>query len=387
MIRCVKTEFRCSRETLNSLFECNRISATIWNDCLSIAKDYSLNNGGKWIGKSQLQTAIKGKYPMHSQSIQAVAHKYLFSRDSAYKAKLKNIQTAKYPYKTKKNYNTKWVDKAFVVLNGVIQLSLGAGRKKLLVKPNKDVSSVEIKEIELIYDRKLMLSISYDYGLEATETKNSNKVGVDLGEIHSISAYCDNGEALMVTGRKLRSINRLRNKKLAELQSKMSKCTKYSKQWKKYNRAKRYILSKSDYQIQDCLHKTSKQFVDWCVTNEVSTVAVGKVEGVQRHTKKKRTKNCNQKISNWSFGKLQQYLKYKLEANGIKLEKQEESYTSQQCPCCGRRKKTSTRNYSCKCGYKAHRDIHGARNILSKYMHGDIRVIGEIKETKYLRVA
>jgi hypothetical protein len=34
------------------------------------------------------------------------------------------------------------------------------------------------------------------------------------------------------------------------------------------------------------------------------------------------------------------------------------------CPVCGRRKKTSTRNYVCKCGYKEHRDIHGSKKYI-----------------------
>ena len=387
MIRCVKTTFTCSKNTLNKLFECNRISAQIWNDCLSYAKDYSLSNGGKWINKSKLQALLKKKYPLHSQSIQSVAHKYLFSRDSAKKARDKGFKN-KYPYKKKKNFNTKWVDKAFQVKNNnVIQLSNGVGREKLYIKLNTDISNIEIKEIELIYDRKLMLSISYDDGKIELENNNPNSCGVDLGEIHSISAYSDNGNSLIITGRKSRSIHRLRNKKVAELQRKMSKCKKYSRQWKKYNKAKQYILSKSDNQLKDCLHKTSKQFIDWCVSNEIKHIAIGNIEGVQRNTKKKLKKNVTQKLSNWNFGKLQQYIKYKSAVYGIEIHKQEESYTTQQCPCCGRRKKPSNRNYICKCGYKAHRDIHGAYNILSKYKYKKIKYTTDIKEIKYLRVA
>jgi putative transposase len=106
--------------------------------------------------------------------------------------------------------------------------------------------SYPIKEIELIYDRKLMLSISYDDGIKPSENNNTNKYAVDLGEIHSIASYCDNGEAIIITGRKQRSIHRLRNKKLAELQK---------------------LMSKSDNQLRDCAHKISKQFVDWCRSN------------------------------------------------------------------------------------------------------------------------
>ena len=130
MIKCLKTEFVTTKSNLDRLFECNRISAEIYNDCLKVAKEYSLANDGKWIGKTQLQKQVKDKYPLHSQSVQAVCHKYLFSRDAVFKARKAGLKN-KYPYKKKKNFNTKWVDKAFSVhLNGKITLSMGTENGK-----------------------------------------------------------------------------------------------------------------------------------------------------------------------------------------------------------------------------------------------------------------
>ena len=390
MIKCLKTDFVTTKSSLDRLFECNRISAEIYNSCLKIAKDYSLNNNGKWIGKTQLQKEVKNKYPIHSQSVQAVCHKYLFSRDAAFKARKAGLKN-KYPYKKKKNFNTKWVDKAFKIHpNGKIELSTGisSGKKNTpIIIWVKNLPAHGIKEIELIYDRKLMVSISYDDGVTTSPNKGTNVCSIDLGEIHTIVAYTKNENALIITGRKMRSVNRLRNKKLAELQRLMSKCKKGSKQYKKYNKAKRYILSKSEAQIKDILHKTTKNFVDFAVSEGVKEVVVGKVEGVQRNTKRKKSKKVNQKLSNWNFGKLKDYLKYKLASKNVALSEIDESYTSQTCPVCSRRKKVSTRNYKCSCGYMAHRDIHGARNILSKHLYKDIRYIGDIKNTKYLRIA
>jgi putative transposase len=60
-------------------------------------------------------------------------------------------------------------------------------------------------------------------------------------------------------------------------------------------------------------------------------------------------------------------LKYKLKEKGITIEKVDESYTTQTCPVCGNRKKSKKRNNPCKCGYKEHRDIHGARNDFSNF--------------------
>lgn len=389
MIRCIKTAFQASKTIVNRLFECNRISAEIWNECLNIAKNYSLHHDGKWIGRSQLQAELKDEFPLHSQSIQAVCHKYLFSRDSAHQAKKKGFKN-KYPYKKKKHFNTKWVDKAFKIDGNTILLSLGnwdGKRQKPIQIRVPNLPDADIKEIELVFDRKLMISLSYEDGKAASENRGNQLAGVDLGEIHSITATTTENKAVIITGRKVRSIHRLRNKKLAEIQKLMSKCKKGSRQWKKYNQAKRYILSKSERQMKDAIHKTTKNFVEWCVKNSIKEVVIGKVEGVQRNTKKKRRKIVSQKLSNWSFGKIQKQLEYKLEEHGTSVKTVNESYTSQQCPCCDRRKKTSTRNYKCSCGYEEHRDVHGSKGILSKYLHGDIRYLGETKELKYLRIA
>ncbi|WP_025693115.1 RNA-guided endonuclease InsQ/TnpB family protein [Paenibacillus zanthoxyli] len=389
MIRCVKTAFHTSKLDLERLFACNRISAEVWNQCLLIAKHHALQDDGKWIGKTELQAALKNQFPLHSQSVQAVCHKYLYARDSAKQARRQGLPT-KYPYKKKKHFNTKWVDQAFKIKANTIYLSLGIqnGKRQQPIKITVPrLPEADIKEIELVFDRKLMISMSYDDGQAAADNLGNQTAGVDLGEIHSITATTTENKSIIITGRKVRSIHRLRNKKLAEIQKFMSKCEKGSRKWKKYNRAKKYILSKSERQLNDAIHKTTRQFVEWCRENEVKEAVVGQVEGVQRNTKKKKRKIINQKLSNWSFGKIQKQLRYKLEAQGIIIKMIDESYTSGQCPCCGIRKKTSTRNYNCSCGYTEHRDVHGSRGILSKYLHGHIRYMGETKEIKYLRIA
>ncbi|WPQ59495.1 transposase [Paenibacillus polymyxa] len=205
---------------------------------------------GKWINQTQLQQAVKGKFPLHSQSVQAVCHKYLFSRDSAIQAKKKGITTARYPHRQKMYFNTKWVDKAFTIHpNGKIELSLGiqnGKRIKPLVLFAKSLPTGDIKEIELCFERKLYLSVTYDDGQVAKPQAGTYSAGVDMGEVQAIASVCENGEGILLSGRKLRSIHRLRNKKVAQLVRLMSKCKKGSRQWKKYNRAKQYILSKSE---------------------------------------------------------------------------------------------------------------------------------------------
>ncbi|MDA8211428.1 MAG: transposase, partial [Clostridia bacterium] len=148
-------------------------------------------------------------------------------------------------------------------------------------------------------------------------------------------------------------------------------------------------------QQQDILHKMSRKFAAWADEQQVKTVVVGDVEGVQRNTssrkkdnpkKKRRTRQQNQRLSQWPFGLLIMLLSYKLASLGIELTKIDESYTTQTCPVCGRKKKVAGRTYKCYCGYSMHRDIHGARNILAKHKYGEIRAFDwEIDKITYLR--
>ena len=392
MIRAKKVYFQTAASNIDRLFACNRESALVWNECLELAKPYYIKHG-KWISRSELQKQTKGRFHLHSQSIQAVCHKYLFARNSAHQSIQKGIPKVKYPYKRKRHYNTKWAKDGFKVSeNGKIELSMGihqGKREKPITVHAASLPAGQIKEIELCYDNSLYLSISYEDGIENETYQANHAAGVDPGEIHSLTAFREDGESLIVTGRKVRSIHRLRNKKLAEIQRLQSKCKKGSRQWKKYGKAKKYILSKSERQLRDAIHKTTKHFVDWCVQQSVSDVHLGDVEGVQRNTRKKKRihRKQAQKLSNWSFGKMKQVLKYKLERQGIKLHLVDESYTSQTCPVCTKRNKTASRNYRCPCGYEEHRDIHGARNMLSKALYDDIRPIDVETKVKYLRIA
>ncbi|WP_240416153.1 hypothetical protein [Paenibacillus periandrae] len=145
MIRCIKTEFRTTKENLNRLFACNRISAEIWNECLTHARNYASQHEGKWISQSQLQSELKGQFPLHSQSVQAVQHEM--------------------------------GGQSFPDRGNTLQLSLGVWKGKRqqaiwITVPR--LPAAEIKEIELVFDRKLMISMSYDDGKAVVENIGKN---------------------------------------------------------------------------------------------------------------------------------------------------------------------------------------------------------------------
>lgn len=399
MIRTLKIPFRTTQKDLDRLFACNRTSAQVWNDCLTFAKEHHLRTGS-WIDLHELQQLTRRKYNLHSQSVQSIQERYLAARTNAWKAKQQGYSQIRYPYKEKKNYPTRWKKDGFIINpDGQIELKMCIIDRKrqppIKVKIGK-LPSGQIKEIELVWDRQLMLALSFEDGQQPEENNNKGLAAVDLGEIHGIAGITEDGQAIIITSRKLRSLKRLRNKKIGDLQNKLSRCQRGSRRWKKLRRAIAKTSQKTERQQRDILHKTSYRFVEWAEVNQINQVVAGDVEGVQRNTKahqrnpKKRHKNrnTNQKLSQWPFGLLLAYLAYKLQAKGMTLTKIDESYTSQTCPVCVRKKKVSGRIFRCHCGYLEHRDIHGAKNILAKYKYGTIINLG-IKSQKvtYLRPA
>ena len=132
--------------------------------------------------------------------------------------------------------------------------------------------------------------------------------------------------------------------------------------------AKRKFLNTAANKAKDMLHKLTTGLVATQKNNGVSTLVVGDLNGYrfENDCGSKR----NQENHNWLYHQITWMLGYKCQRSGLKMELQEEAYTSQQCPVCFNRKKPTGRNYKCKCGFVGHRDVVGATNIRTKYLGG-----------------
>ena len=99
---------------------------------------------------------------------------------------------------------------------------------------------------------------------------------------------------------------------------------------------------------------------------------------------------ANQKIHQMLYGQTRHMLTCKAERRGMQVALQDEAYTSQTCPACGRRHKPKGREYRCPCGFHYHLDAVGAYNIHAKYL-GSGPVIGampspiDVRYTPHMR--
>lgn len=198
--------------------------------------------------------------------------------------------------------------------------------------------------------------------------------GVDLGIKRLITVF-DGQTVISYHGGELSAKLRYRNKELAKIQSKQSKCQKYSKHWRKLQRAKRRMLKRINNQIRDILHKTTSHFVSWCLSNGIGTIAVGDIRKIRERVDYNDT--ANQKIHQWMYGKLLKMLEEKTRLFGIKLVYINEAYTSKTCPICGTQNIVKDRRYKCQCGFEYHRDGVGAINIFKRY-RGENHLVGAL---------
>lgn len=346
----------------------------------------------KWLSVGELKSLSKNQYAIHSQSVQAIAEKIdanvqsaRSNREREFKA-LGRIKT-EYPHKPKSFYTVTWKRLGIQVKKGKIHLSNGLKRQPLILSLPYRYRGSNIAIAELVWDADVYyLHITVDTGIVPPPfIRQVKTAGIDLGEIHIASCTVDTGQTLIVSGRLLRSVKQLRNKKHATYKQRMSRCKNGSKKHKRFKRSERKSSAKFTRQQRDILHKASRQIVDFCQEHKVAKLAIGDVRDIADGVAK--GKKCNQKLSQWAHGQFYTYLNQKSRVYGINNDYLNEAYSSKTCSVCGHVKKSSVkgRTYKCSaCKSVVHRDGNGSANICSKGRYGEYSKV-QVTTTKYLQ--
>ena len=88
------------------------------------------------------------------------------------------------------------------------------------------------------------------------------------------------GAALVVSGRGIRSLKRQRNMRHRKLAKKQARCQKYSRHWKKLQRARNKMAGRIERRVRDLRHKATRQVIDFCQEQQVGTLFIGNPHGV-----------------------------------------------------------------------------------------------------------
>ena len=87
-------------------------AARVWNLCKEIHSE-ARRQGIRWPNRDDLQKATKGKFALHSQTVQMICHAFLANVETTRQVKKQNPKM-RYPYKYK--YKDKDKDKRFYPL-------------------------------------------------------------------------------------------------------------------------------------------------------------------------------------------------------------------------------------------------------------------------------
>ncbi|MHC1749049.1 MAG: RNA-guided endonuclease InsQ/TnpB family protein [Cellulosilyticaceae bacterium] len=283
------------------------------------------------------------------------------------------IRDAKNVYKKHKKGITKsiailkkpvciWNNQNFSIEDTTISFPVWLGKsKKISVKALIPIQYKEVFENKLGALRitkkanKYIAQITLE--VEAQTTFGTNTMGVDLGiKVPAVCVTSNNKTKFIGKGRENKYIRRRFKAKRKALGKA-----------KKLNAIKN-LNNKEQRIMQDRDHKYSRQIVNFALENNVSVIRLEELSNIRNTTRTSRKNNHS--LHNWSFYRLAQFIEYKAQLVGIKVEYVNPSYTSQICPNCGTKNKAKDRLYNCSCGLLKHRDVIGATNIMSM-THGN----------------
>ena len=176
------------------------------------------------------------------------------------------------------------------------------------LKTNKNVHFARI----VPSNWKYTIELWYKVTLREMLVSNKRFASIDLWINNLVTLVSNRFNPLIINGRPLKSINQYYNKATSELIK-----TSYSRK-RLWNRRKN--------KINDYLHKTSRYLVNHLVSNSIDTLVIWYNKGWKQETKLWKVNNQN---FVWiPFQRLIEMLSYKCKLVWIKVELQEESYTS-----------------------------------------------------------
>jgi transposase len=339
--------------------------------------------------------------PFHAHTAQAVAYD-LWDAVATSRTNRALGLNARAPWRDKKYRPLSFTAKFGwrVTPEGRLALSLGRGRGRIVLpmpqvtsRDGRPVSPDAWGEIRLCWDRNARawsLHVAYSTPGDALPAPAAGRprvtVAIDEGIINpmTLAAPLPDGSmsVLVINGRSGRSAKRYRNKVVAKLTSRMSRCKNGSRKHRRLLAAKKKVEAKTERRLHDFDHQvtakaekfTREVHAIWTahhreISGPATVVGVrlvaGDVRGIEKNTNKKRraSRSTRQQLSQWSRGRQENFLQYK---SGLVLEHISEAHSSQTCPKCNARTKVRGRWYVCKntsCRFRLHRDAVGGVNI------------------------
>ncbi len=265
---------------------------------------------------------------------------------------------------------------AMPIKNGYLYLPLSTQYKKL----HPEAISIKFPVPERINNiREIRIQPSYNarfFKVEFVSLTENVKPYLDVNRILGIDQGVDNfmacitnaGNAFLIDGKVIKSINQWHNKERARLQS-----IKDLHGIKSDTRKMALIAFNRDNFIQDYMRKAARYIVDYCLDKRIGTIVIGCNKEQKQNINIGHTNNQNfVQIPYWRFRRI---LKSLCERYGIQYIETEESYTSKASfldrdtmayGSVFSGKRICRGLYRSGCGKIINADLNGAANIIRK---------------------
>jgi putative transposase len=360
--RTYKYRIYPNREQKSILDKWLETCRVLYNDCLTERRG-AWNTSRKSISYYDQANQLKeikifddDLKEIYSQVLQDVLRRI----DKAFKnffRRVKRREKAGYPrYKSKTRYDSfTYPQSGFKLEDRTLILSkIGS----INIKKHRDIpKNAEIKTCTIKRDLNRWYAC-FSIEIEIEDSRNreiTNPVGIDLGLNHLLTL--SNGETIDNPRYLIKS-----ERKLTRKQRKLSKAKKGSN-----NRSKRRLEVAKDHrkirdQRTDMCHKTSRSLVN---TYDLIVFEDLKVKNMLKNH------HLAKSISDVSWSQLTNFVSYKAEEAGKRVEFVNPKNTTQECSNCGKKNPNhlslAVRTFKCPyCGLVINRDLNAAINILKK---------------------
>lgn len=386
---------RLPAATLRLCEELRREAGRCWSELVAL---HVASREGTWLSERELKALTKGgRFQLHSQSVQALAEKLIANVETA-RTNRKREQEAlgepvtRYPHRAKPFQTVSWKGQAVRVDDGRLVLPNGRKQRDLVLPLPARFNGADIRQVELLwradhYQMALTIAEPPPKPDEQPRPTTGQVAGVDFGEVNIAAACTQDGHALEVSGRLLRHVKQLRNKRHAVYVERQARCKKGSRRWQKLQGQKSRASAKLYRQQRNILHQASRKVIAFAEAHGVGELAVGDVRDIADGVDKGR--HANQKLSQWPHGQFRTYLKEKGERRGMRSTLTGEAYSTRTCSSCGFCHTSAPRGrvFRCSgCGATVHRDANGAANICSKQVYGHYAAV-QVKHTMHRQAA
>jgi putative transposase len=340
-----------------SISQANKESAKVWN----FGKDKlqeAIKNKTTWPTIYSLHEETKGKFNLHSQSVQQVCRAFACCIETTRRLRKTNPEMKmKYPHKDKEFYPTVWTSQAAKVKDGLLSLPMGRDKRPIRLRVDLPDGGFPCR---IVWRDGYELHVCQDKPVRETAPQKGLAT-IDLGEIHQAAVVTSDGKGLVVSGRGIRTIKHATQKMLKKTKRMLKRRTKNSRKWKQLNQSRHRQSERNRRRVKNLRHRGVRAVVEFLKKNKVGKVFVGDPDGVRR---KDCGRNHNQRMSLWEYGTDIRYLKETTFSEGIEMLTGSERGTSSTCPVCGARRRQKGRQWAClKCGFTGHRDLVGATNM------------------------